>query len=194
MICYRQYVVKYFENIKHKAGARYTPELNVNLPISELFDGISRTELFYATIRKKRGELFREFRYVTSKYKNNELQKKYDQIKKDIDSLFKVLESIKEYNTSHIPWDKFQEQTKVFEDKLWIFTDQLKKKKEQVKDIKTPLKKDGSYQPSPSEIFNSDIHHIYKTQEVVSYVEIAYAMPTQFIKYFVQEIKLTVLE
>lgn len=171
MICDRKYVVKYLENIKHKAGARYTPELNVNLPISEIFDGISRTENFYATIREKYGELFREFRHVTSKYKNNELQKKYDRIKKDIKSLFKVLESIKEYNTSHIPWNKIQEQTKVFEDELWKINDQLRKEKEQVKNIKTPPKKDGSYQPSPSEKFNSDIHHIYKTQEIVSYFE-----------------------
>jgi len=161
----------HLKDIKEKAGARYTPKLNVNLPISEIFDGISRTENFYAIIRGKYGELFREFRYVTSKYKNNELQKKYDQIKKDIKSLFKVLEIIKEYNTSHIPWDKIQEQTKILEDKLWIFTDQLGKEKEQVKDIKTIPPKDGSYQPAPSEKFNSDIRHIYKTQEIVSYFE-----------------------
>jgi len=157
--------------IKEKAGARYTPELNVNLPISEIFDGISRTENFYATIREKYGELFREFRYVTSKYKNNELQNDYDQIKKDVKSLFKVLESIKEYNTSHIPWDKIQQQTKVLEDKLWKFTDQLREEKEKVKDIKTPPPKDGSYQSSPSEKFESDIHYIYKTQEIVRYFE-----------------------
>jgi len=162
---------KHLAQIKQKAGVRYTPELNVNLPISELFDGISRTKNFYATIREKYGELFREFRYVTSKYKNKELQKNYDQIKKDIESLFEVLESIKEYNTSHIPWDKIQEQTKVLEDKLWKFTDQLRKERDQVKDIKIPSGKDGSYPQSPSEKFNSDIHHIYKTQELIRYFE-----------------------
>ncbi|CAD6491829.1 MAG: hypothetical protein FFODKBPE_00224 [Candidatus Argoarchaeum ethanivorans] len=171
MFANSKWVKTHLKDIKEKAGARYTPKLNVGLPISEIFDGISRTENFYATIREKYGELFREFRYVTSKYKNNELQENYDQIKKDIESLFKVLESIKEYNTSHIPWDTIQEQTKVLENKLWKFTDQLRKEKEQVKDIKTPPKKDGSYQPSPSEKFNSDIHYIYKTQEIVSYFE-----------------------
>jgi len=171
MIFDREYVVKYLENTKHKAGARYTPELNVNLPISEIFDGISRTESFYTIIRENYGELFREFRHITSKYKNNSLQNKYDRIKKNIKSLFKVLESIKEYNTNHIPWDKIHEQTKVFEDELWKFSDQLRKEKEQVKNIKTSPKKDGSYQPSPSEIFNSDIHHIYKTQEIVNYFD-----------------------
>lgn len=168
MVFSRKYYIKYLEDIKQKVGARYTPELNVNLPISEIFDGISRTENFFTTIREKYGELFREFRYVTSKY-DNELQKNYDQVEKDIKSLFKILESIREYNTSHIPWDKIQEQTKVLEDKLWKFTDQLRKEKAQIKDIKTSQKKDGSYQPSASEKFNSDIHHIYKTQEIVRY-------------------------
>ncbi|MCK4468982.1 MAG: hypothetical protein KAU60_11580, partial [Desulfobacterales bacterium] len=72
MIFDGQYVVKYLNNIKHKAGARYTPELNVSLPISEIFDGISRTEKFYTIIREKYGELLREFRYVTSQYKKDE--------------------------------------------------------------------------------------------------------------------------
>jgi len=162
---------KHLRQIKQRAGARYTPELNVNLPISEIFDGISRTENFYATIREKYGELFREFRYVTSKYKNNELQKKYDQIKKEIKALFKIIEGIKGYDTNKIPWDKIQKQTNNLHKNLWEFTDKLRKERDQVKDIKTPPRKDGSYQQSPSEKFNSDIHHIYKTQELIRYFE-----------------------
>ena len=44
---------KHLAQIKRKAGARYNPELNVDLPISDIFDGISRTENFYTAIRKK---------------------------------------------------------------------------------------------------------------------------------------------
>lgn len=171
MIFDGQYVVKYLNNIKHKAGARYTPELNVSLPISEIFDGISRTEKFYTIIREKYGELLREFRYVTSQYKKDELQKIYDQIKKEIDTLFKIIESIKDYNTNRILWDKIKNQTNNLHKNLWEFTDKLRKEKDQVKDIKTPPRKDGSYQQSPSEKFNSDIHHIYKTQELIRYFE-----------------------
>lgn len=32
--------------IDKKAGSRYTPELNVNLPISEIFYGLGRTQEF----------------------------------------------------------------------------------------------------------------------------------------------------
>ncbi len=162
---------KHLTQIKQKAGARYTPELNINLPISEIFDGISRTENFYISIREKYGELLREFRYVTSKYEDVELQKAYDEIKKEADSLFKLIEKIKEYNTVQIPWDKMQNKTKALKDQLWKFADQLRTAKEQVKDIKTPARADGSYQSSPSEKLNSDIHHIYKTQELIRHFE-----------------------
>lgn len=166
---------KWFNNhlkdIKQKAGARYTPKLNVDLPISEIFDGISKTEKFYTTIRENYGELLREFRYVTSEYEKVELQKNYDQIKKEVKALFKIIEGIKNYDTNKIPWDKIQKQTKKLHENLWEFTDKLIKERDQVKDIKTPLRKDGSYQQSHSEKFNLDIHHIYKTQELIRYFE-----------------------
>ena len=94
-----KYVKKHLKSIRDKAGARYTPELNVDLPISDVFQGISRTEKFYTTIRTKYGELYREFRYVTSKYKNHKLQKQYNLIKKDIEELLQILDNIKEFNT-----------------------------------------------------------------------------------------------
>lgn len=162
---------KHLKNIKLKAGARYTPELNIDLPISEIFDGIGRTEKFYTEIREKYGELLREFRYITSKIDDVKLQKAYDEIKKEVDSLFKIIERIKEYNTVRIPWDDVQKQTKALQDHLWKFADQLRTAKEQVKDIKTPVRADGSYQSSPSERLNYDIHYIYKTQKVIRYFE-----------------------
>ncbi|MCK5030788.1 MAG: ATP-binding protein, partial [Thermoplasmatales archaeon] len=162
---------KHLAQIEQKAGVRYTPELNVDLPISEIFDGISKTECFYTTIRKNYGELFREFRYVTSKYEKDKLQKKYDLIKKEIEELFKIVEGIKDYDTNKIPWDNIRKQTKKLHENLWEFTDKLRKERDQVIDIKNPPRKDGSYQQSRSEKFNSDIHHIYKTQESIRYFE-----------------------
>jgi hypothetical protein len=168
---HRELYFDHLNQIRKKAGARYTPELNVDLPISEIFDGISRTETFYVTIREKYGELLRDFRYITSRYEDDELENNYDKIKKDIDSFFEILENIKDYNTSQIPWDGIKKQTKILEDNLWKFTDLLRSAQEQVKNLKEPPKKDSGYQPSPSEKFNSDIHHIYKVQELISYFE-----------------------
>lgn len=167
----KEWYSKHILQIKDKAGARYTPELNIDLPISEIFDGIGRTKNFYTTIREKYGELLREFRYVTSKFEDTELQKAYDVIKKKTESLLKLLEKIKGYNIDPISWDNVQKQTTVLEDSLSEFANQLRTAREQKKDIKVPAKADGSYQPSPSEKFNSDIHYIYKVQKLVYYFE-----------------------
>jgi len=162
---------KHLVQIKQMAGARYTPELNVNLPISEIFDGISRTEKFYITIRINYGELLRQFRHISTKYVKDELQKNYNQIKKEIDTLFKLIENIKVYNTNKIPWGEINKETKTLLDNLRKFASKLREEKEQVKNIKTTARKDGSYQQSPSEKLNSDIHDIYKTQESIRYFE-----------------------
>lgn len=167
-----KWIKTHLREIKKKAGVRYTPELNVGLPILDIFDGISRTEKFYVTIREEYGELLRAFRYVTYKYENKNLQKKYDQIKKDINSLFKDLENIKGYDSDSISWDKIQQKTKGLDDKFWKFIDQLINEREQVKNIKTPPKPGGSYQQSPSEKIDSDIHHIHKIREIVHNLEI----------------------
>jgi len=162
---------KHFKKIRHLAGTRYTPELNVNLPISEIFDGISRTEKFYATIRENYGELLRQFKYVTSKYEKDELQKNYNQIKKEINALFKLLENIKTYNTNIIPWNEINQKTKKLLDSLREFTWKLRKEKEDIKNIKPIPKQNGSYQPSLAEKINSDIHHLFRTQDLIYYFE-----------------------
>ena len=94
----QKWQLNHLKKVKQKAGARYTPELNVSLPISEIFEGISRTKTFYTNIRKKYGELLREFKYVTSKFESKDLQKEYDKIRKNFDNLCKVIEEIKTYN------------------------------------------------------------------------------------------------
>jgi len=167
--CFPIFYQKHLIQIKKKAGARYTPELNVNLPISEIFDGISRTKKFYATIRENYGELLRQFKYVTSKYEKDELQKNYDQIKKEIDVLFKIIENIKIYNTNKIPWGEIHKETKILLDNLREFASKLREEKDQVQNIQITARKDGSYQQSPSEKLNSDIHDLYKTQESIRY-------------------------
>ena len=72
---------KHVRQITSKAGPRYTSELNVSLPISEIFDGVSRTERFYTEIRVMYGELLREFNYISSHFENVELQKTYNEIR-----------------------------------------------------------------------------------------------------------------
>ncbi len=46
-----KWCANHIKQVRAKAGPRYTPQLNVNLPIAQIFDGISRTEAFYTAGR-----------------------------------------------------------------------------------------------------------------------------------------------
>ena len=80
---------------KERAGSRYTPELNVDLPIAEIFEGISRTESFYTSIRKHYGKVNREFNHVSTRYLNDEIQKIYQVLQGEISHLSKLLNKLK---------------------------------------------------------------------------------------------------
>ncbi|HYI07594.1 MAG TPA: AVAST type 2 anti-phage system protein Avs2 [Thermoanaerobaculia bacterium] len=51
-----------YEEARAAAGARYTPELNVELPISRVFDSLGRTESFFQSFQRLRGLLRKEAR------------------------------------------------------------------------------------------------------------------------------------
>src|SRR3972149_4976495 len=95
----KKWLADHLKAIKQKAGPRYTPKLNVILPIAEIFDGISRTENFYVSIRKHYGKLNREFRRVPSNYEDKEIQKKYKDLRNKVSLLSELLDELKEYNT-----------------------------------------------------------------------------------------------
>jgi hypothetical protein len=48
---------------KENAGARYTPELNVDLPIARVFDGLYRTKAFFQGIGKLQNEVRKHSRF-----------------------------------------------------------------------------------------------------------------------------------
>jgi chromosomal replication initiation ATPase DnaA len=159
----------HLKKIKERAGNRYTPELNIDLPIAEIFDGISRTENFYTTIRTHYGKLNREFNRVSQKYENEEVQKLYKNLKNGISQLSTLLEKIKEYDTKSIPWTKISRHTKKASEILWKFSDKLREEKDKSEKQKTEETKND--RRSASERFGSDIHYLYEAQKELRYFE-----------------------
>ena len=43
----KEWFARHLTKVTATAGPKYHPELNVDLPISKIFDGISRTKQFY---------------------------------------------------------------------------------------------------------------------------------------------------
>lgn len=158
---------KHLQQLKQKAGARYTPELNVDLPISEVFDGICRTERFYIKIREKYGEILREFNHIASSYEKAELQKVYEKIKKLSEELFELIDSIKTFGNKKIPWMEISKKAEELSEILWKFSHQLREERDLIKSEQAPPSRDGSYQQSLSEKYNSNIHFIFKVQDLI---------------------------
>jgi hypothetical protein len=145
---------KHLERIKKKAGARYTPKLNVDLPTSEIFDGISKTNKFYTDIRKKYGELLRELNYIQKKYNDQDSQKHYNKFAKKIKDLLKILSKIHSYNTKKISWKSIENQTEKLKSEAWNLIKYLDENKDKAK---------------KSNDLNYDNYHVRKIQDIIGY-------------------------
>jgi len=159
----------HLKKIKERAGNRYAPKLNVDLPIAEIFDGISRTENFYIEIRSHYGKLNREFNRISSKCKNKKVQQAYNALKCEISYLSKILGGIKEYNTKDIPWSKVNRLTKKANDISWKLSEKLRDEKTKAEKEKPEEKQEN--RPSVSERISSDIHYLYETQKELRHFE-----------------------
>src|SRR3990167_895631 len=73
-----------WKEAKDAAGPRYTSDINVNLPIKEVFDGIGRTEKVFEEIegfRKELRDAYRSIGYLKpSKYKDADVKKNIKKI------------------------------------------------------------------------------------------------------------------
>jgi hypothetical protein len=159
----KEFITRHLLTTKIKAGERYTPELNIELPITELFDGLCRTKKFYKSIREHYGKLVRNFKRITTEFDDEEkiLQQHYDVLKSKIQELFKLLDFIKTYNNQIILWDQIKEASSKVEKELWKILELIRTVKEEKK------KKDDKSRSQFSERLNSNSHYIYKTQNII---------------------------
>jgi len=118
-------------------GGRYTPELNFELPISQIFDGLSRNENFKEHVNNKIDKLFEKFRAINFDIKNEELINQYSGINllmKDFETSYDALEFS---GNENILFDKIFEKTEIISTSI----DEIQRKiyelkKEEEKNIK----------------------------------------------------------
>jgi hypothetical protein len=93
---------RWFENLAEETisdvGPRYTPELNVALPISELFDGLGRTSEFFAYTATLYGETLRAFRVVGRLETEDEGENELIAPRESMEQLLSKMEDVKEGN------------------------------------------------------------------------------------------------
>jgi chromosome condensin MukBEF MukE localization factor len=157
---------KHLESIKQKAGARYTPSLNVELPISEIFDGIGRTKNFYFSVREKHGKLLKELKYLSLEFNKVELQQCCNSFKKEKNELSKILNAIKTYNIKPIPWKKITDTISIFQNSLDNLIAQFEEEKKLVKNELEPPHPNGSHRRKLSEKYDSYINDLRRTYRI----------------------------
>ncbi len=159
----------HFKKVKEKARNRYTPKLNVDLPISEIFGGITRSKSFYVSIRTSLGKLGREFSHISTRHENEEIQKLYNIYSRTVSRLLEVVNTIKEYNDSVIAWKTIGGLAKKADDLSWKLTVKLREEKEKTDKQQKPPETKNLH--SPMERFNSDIHYLYEAENEIRYLE-----------------------
>lgn len=163
----KPWLVNQAKKVRNNAGARYSPQLNVDLPISEVFDAICRTTEFYNRIRIHLGDFNRACHSIPPQYQDKSLQNQYDNYINEAKALSAELAKIKEYDVKPIPWKLIGKRTKRVIKITWSFSDNLRDTKEKLD--KTSVRKDTDR--SIEERLSSAIHYLYKAQRELNSLE-----------------------
>ena len=89
----QQWFENRIEEAVANAGPRYTPELNIELPVARLFDGLGRTSAFYDRIRALYGETRRTYKRARLR-KDEFAQDQYDSLDESISEIWAILQEI----------------------------------------------------------------------------------------------------
>ena len=154
----KEWQIAHLKDIKRQAGFRYTPELNVELPIAEIFDGINRNEKFYASIQKNYGELDRRFNKISSSYSDKKIQKMYDDLKYEIVELLEKLSRIKGFNTREIQWKEINHL--------------IEKANDIIPKISRELGNPKTRSENNSSLGNDNLYYLRETREKLEYFQI----------------------
>ncbi len=87
-------------------GPRYTPEINIELPIAALFDGLGRTKKFNDWLRKQYGKL-RHQSENAKRVLNKQFSEKWSELENEISSVLVQLEKIIGNEVGMLDWDGY---------------------------------------------------------------------------------------
>ncbi len=120
---------QHIEASVQNAGPRYTPELNVNLPISKLFDGLGRTKAFYERLQELRGKIKRSHSNSLSVRAEEVAQTEYAALNDNVTQTLQILSEIDDYHIEAINFDLIAELSSQLRDRAWETSQALKEAK-----------------------------------------------------------------
>lgn len=167
---------KWFENRIEEsvanAGPRYTPELNVELPIASLFDGLGRTLEFYTRVKVLYGKIRRTYYKARSKSSEEIAKDRFNLLQENIDQLMSIIEGIEKNEVEHIDWSSVAKLASKSIEIAWECIESLKIAEEQEKEKITTPKEHKTY--SHREDFKYKQHYLYElTRDFSTIIDLA---------------------
>ena len=93
-----------YDKIINLAGPRYSPETNVDIPLSDIFHGLCRTEEFYNEIRKMTGLIRKGSKYDKSDWDDESINKRNKLLSNTLCGLHEIVCNIRDYSSETINW------------------------------------------------------------------------------------------
>lgn len=146
---------KRLKKIINIAGPRYTPKLNIELPIAKIFDGQCRTPEFFNRIKEVYGKTRRHYADIRSKQAVAIAKEQYKELDKLLKSTWKILSNVDSSLTKPINWEKVKNNCDKIRESIWKYTDILR-------DADEKNKKEEMTSSPREEGYSSTIHHLYE--------------------------------
>lgn len=138
------------EDAIQTVGPRYTPELNVELPIAALFDGLGRTKKFNDWLKKQYGELKRQSEDV-KRILSKQFPEECSELEGEISSAIAQLEEIIGNETDVLNWKSYIQKSRQADSKI----DNLERVIDEAKKAKEPSQSNYSgSRPYETEQYN----------------------------------------
>ncbi|MCK9333475.1 MAG: hypothetical protein M0Q19_09955, partial [Candidatus Cloacimonetes bacterium] len=155
-----------YAKVINLAGPRYSPETNVDLPLSDIFHGLCRTVEFYNEIRKLAGIIRKGSKYDRNNWEDAQINKRNERLSMMLNELYEIVKDIKDYSTDTINWAETTRLTEHANSQLSKLIDNYNQRKHELKDVKTESH-GGSYQSSPSEKIACTIRNLRNLNEAI---------------------------
>lgn len=127
-------------------GPRYTPELNVDLPISGLFDGMARSKAFFVRFQESYGNVGKALMKASFRDMGEDIEDKVTALKRQLDQLIQFAKMFDCHGVFTFDWQSMKKQAEDALETLEGISDLLRKheKKKEENISKEPLKKTSS--------------------------------------------------
>ncbi|MBE9223829.1 ATP-binding protein, partial [Cyanobacterium stanieri LEGE 03274] len=146
------------------AGTRYTPELNIELPIAKLFDGLGRTKEFLDRIKIIRGEIKRSLPTINNSEPEESIQSLSTELYDKVTQLLDKLYNLDTIGINKIDFVSIKNLASESYDYAYEYIDVLKNIKSQPKD---QTEKENSH----GRDYNYTQHNLYELIKRISSLE-----------------------